>query len=80
MGRPHAGGMDEEPLPIGRFAGATHVGPYGQIGPTAHALLSRCAERRCPVRGPIREAYVPDPATTPPDRLITHLMIPLEEP
>ncbi|GAA2857530.1 hypothetical protein GCM10010517_15900 [Streptosporangium fragile] len=67
-------------LPGGRFAGATHVGPYGQIGLTAHALLSWCAERRRPVRGPIREVYVSDPATTPPDRLSTHLMIPLEEP
>jgi hypothetical protein len=66
-------------LPGGRFASATHVGPYGQIGLTAHALLSWCAERRHPVHGPIREMCVSDPATTPPDRLITHLMIPLEE-
>ncbi len=72
-------GTELNVLPGGRFAGATHVGPYGQIGLTAHALLSWCAERRCPVRGPIREVYVSDPATTPPDRLITHLMIPLEE-
>ncbi|SEH00851.1 effector-binding domain-containing protein [Nonomuraea solani] len=72
-------GAQLDVLPGGRFASATHVGPYGQIGLTAHALLSWCAERRCPVRGPIREVYVSDPATTPPDRLITHLMIPLEE-
>ncbi|MEQ4725716.1 MerR family transcriptional regulator [Nonomuraea sp. B19D2] len=72
-------GAELDVLPGGRFASATHVGPYGQIGLTAHALLSWCAERRCPVRGPIREVYVSDPATTPPDRLITHLMIPLEE-
>lgn len=66
-------------LPGGRFAAATHVGPYDQIGLTAHALLSWCAERRHAVRGPLREVYVSDPATTAPERLITHLMIPLEE-
>lgn len=66
-------------LPGGRFARVTHVGPYDQIGLTAHALLSWCAERRHAVRGPLREVYVSDPATTPPDRLVTHLMIPLEE-
>jgi DNA-binding transcriptional MerR regulator len=73
-------GAELDVLPGGRFARATHVGPYDQIGLTAHALLSWCAERRHPVRGPIREVYLSDPATTPPDRLITHLMIPLEEP
>ncbi|MEV5896268.1 MerR family transcriptional regulator [Nonomuraea fuscirosea] len=72
-------GAELDVLPGGRFAQATHVGPYDQVGLTAHALLSWCAERLCPVRGPIREVYVSDPATTPPDRLITHLMIPLEE-
>ncbi|MEV0308603.1 MerR family transcriptional regulator [Nonomuraea fuscirosea] len=72
-------GAELDVLPGGRFARATHVGPYDQVGLTAHALLSWCAERLCPVRGPIREVYVSDPATTPPDRLITHLMIPLEE-
>ncbi|MEV4807396.1 MerR family transcriptional regulator [Nonomuraea sp. NPDC049421] len=72
-------GADLDVLPGGRFATATHVGPYTQVGLTAHALLTWCAERRHPVRGPLREAYVSDPATTPPDRLITHLLIPLEE-
>lgn len=79
VGEEPVAGAELDVLPGGRFAGATHVGPYDQIGLTAHALLSWCAERRCPVRGPIREVYVSDPATTPPDRLITRLMIPLEE-
>ncbi|MFD1537236.1 MerR family transcriptional regulator [Nonomuraea guangzhouensis] len=66
-------------LPGGTFAAATHIGPYDQISLTAHAVLAWCAERRHPMRGPIREVYVSDPARTPPDELITHLMIPLEE-
>ncbi|MDU0290639.1 GyrI-like domain-containing protein [Saccharothrix longispora] len=74
-----ASGWDAELLPGGEFACATHVGPYDQIPLTVHALLAWCAERGHPLRGPIREVYVSDPATTEPDRLVTHLMIPLEE-
>ncbi|MBT2225396.1 GyrI-like domain-containing protein [Nonomuraea sp. NEAU-A123] len=73
------GGARVDVLPGGTFAAATHVGPYDQISLTVHAVLAWCAERRHPMRGPIREVYVSDPARTPPDELITHLMIPLEE-
>ncbi|MEW9547292.1 MerR family transcriptional regulator [Nonomuraea sp. NPDC050783] len=72
-------GLALEALPGGAFACATHVGPYDQISLTTHAVLAWCAERGHPLRGPIREVYVSDPATTEPDRLVTHLMIPLEE-
>ncbi|WP_433430446.1 MerR family transcriptional regulator [Nonomuraea sp. CA-141351] len=72
-------GLSLEVLPGGAFACATHVGPYDQISLTAHAVLAWCAERGHPLRGPIHEVYVSDPATTEPDRLVTHLMIPLEE-
>jgi DNA-binding transcriptional MerR regulator len=72
-------GVDTEVLPGGSFACATHVGQYDQISLTAHAVLAWCAERGHPLRGPIREVYVSDPATTEPDRLVTHLMIPVEE-
>lgn len=73
------GGAQVDVLPGGAFATATHLGPYDQISLTAHAVLAWCAERRHPMRGPIREVYVSDPAHTPPDQLITHLMIPLED-
>lgn len=73
------GGAQVDVLPGGTFAAATHLGPYDQISLTAHAVLAWCAERRHPMRGPIREVYVSDPARTPPDQLITHLMIPLED-
>ncbi|MEV6522456.1 MerR family transcriptional regulator [Longispora sp. NPDC051575] len=67
-------------LPGGTFACATHVGPYDQITLTGHALLSWCAARGHPPTGPLREVYVSDPATTAPEHLVTHLMVPLEEP
>ncbi|GLX00029.1 GyrI-like domain-containing protein [Microtetraspora sp. NBRC 16547] len=66
-------------LPGGTFASATHVGPYDQISLTAHALLAWCAERGHLPAGPMREIYVSDPSSTPPERLVTHLMIPLED-
>jgi DNA-binding transcriptional MerR regulator len=72
-------GLGLEVLAGGEFACATHVGPYDQISLTAHAVLSWCAERGHSLRGPIREVYASDPATTEPDRLVTHLMISLEE-
>ncbi|WP_049576797.1 MerR family transcriptional regulator [Nonomuraea sp. SBT364] len=72
-------GVRAETLPGGSFAMATHVGPYGQISLTAHAVLAWCAERRLRVGGPIREVYVSDPAVTPPEQLVTHLMVCLEE-
>ncbi|QFY09720.1 MerR family transcriptional regulator [Nonomuraea phyllanthi] len=74
-----AGGAEVRVLRGGRFASVTHVGPYDQISLTAYALLAWCAERRCGVRGPLREVYVSDPAVTAPDDLVTHLMIGLEE-
>ncbi|MEU7530409.1 GyrI-like domain-containing protein [Saccharothrix sp. NPDC042600] len=67
----------DEVLPGGTFARATHVGPYDQVPLTAHALLTWCVEHGHPLRGPLREVYVSDPATTAPDDLVTHLMIPL---
>jgi DNA-binding transcriptional MerR regulator len=73
------GGVPVRVLPGGRFACATHVGPYDQMSLTAHGVLAWCGERRCAVRGPIREVYVSDPAVTSPDHLVTHLMICLEE-
>ncbi|MFF5207623.1 MerR family transcriptional regulator [Streptosporangium sp. NPDC000396] len=66
-------------LPGGVFACATHVGPYDQINLTAHALLAWCAERGYAPYGPIREVYLSDPAATPPEELVTRLMIRLED-
>ncbi|MGI5351948.1 MerR family transcriptional regulator [Streptomyces sp. CA-250714] len=66
-------------LPGGVFACATHIGPYAQIPLTAHALLAWCAEHGHALAGPLREVYVDDPAVTPPDQLVTRLMVPVRE-
>lgn len=67
-------------LPGGRFACAVHVGPYDQIPLTVHALLAWCAEHGRTPGGPLREVYLSDPAVTPPARLVTELLMPMEEP
>lgn len=66
---------DGQLLAGGRFAAATHQGPYEHIQLTAHALLAWCAERGLEVTGPIREVYLDDPATTPAELLRTDLMV-----
>ncbi|GAA4632227.1 hypothetical protein GCM10023196_064770 [Actinoallomurus vinaceus] len=72
-------GTSADVLPGGLFASATHVGPYDQIDLTAHALLAWTGDRGHTPVGPLREVYVSDPTSTPPERLVTHLMIRLEE-
>ncbi len=72
-------GTRPDVLPGGVFARAVHIGPYDQIGLTAHALLAWCAERGHQPPGPIREVYLSDPAVTPPEQLITHLLVRLED-
>ncbi|MEU9831282.1 GyrI-like domain-containing protein [Streptosporangium sp. NPDC048047] len=73
-------GTSPDVLPGGLYASVTHVGPYDQISLTTHALLAWLGERGHTPDGPLREVYVSDPRTTSPDRLVTHLMIKLEDP
>ncbi|RCG20142.1 MerR family transcriptional regulator [Sphaerisporangium album] len=72
-------GLTPGVLPGGTFARAVHTGPYDQTGLTAHGLLAWCAERGHRPPGPLREVYVSDPSVTPPEALITYLMIQVEE-
>ncbi|RJL35309.1 MerR family transcriptional regulator [Bailinhaonella thermotolerans] len=69
----------EEVLPGGLFATAVHSGPYDQVPLTAHAVLAWCGDHGLTPRGQMREVYVSDPATTPAERLTTHVMIQVEE-
>jgi DNA-binding transcriptional MerR regulator len=73
-------GATPDVLAGGSFASATHVGPYQQITVTAHGLLAWCGERGHTPTGPLREVYVSDPTQTPPEQLVTHLRIRLEDP
>ena len=68
-----------EVLAGGVFACATHVGPYEQLSLTAHGLLAWCGERGHLRTDRLREVDVSDPRETPPEQLVTHLMIRLED-
>jgi DNA-binding transcriptional MerR regulator len=72
-------GTAREVLGGGRFAVATHVGPYDQLSLTAHALLAWIGEHGHTVGGGLREVYLCDPQRTAPEQLVTQLMIKLEE-
>jgi DNA-binding transcriptional MerR regulator len=70
---------DPDLLPGGLFAVATHVGPYDQITLTAHALLAWVGQHGHVPVDELREVYVSDPRSTPADRLVTQVMIRMEE-
>jgi DNA-binding transcriptional MerR regulator len=72
-------GTAREILDGGRFAVATHVGPYDQLSLTAHALLSWIGEHGHTVGGGLREFYISDPRRTAPEQLVTQLMLKIEE-
>ncbi|WP_433176056.1 MerR family transcriptional regulator [Actinoallomurus sp. CA-150999] len=67
-------------LPGGVYASATHIGPYDQLALTGHALFAWVTAHGHTPLGPLREVYISAPAATPPEQLVTHLMIKLEDP
>ncbi len=66
-------------LPGGMYASTTHIGPYDHVALTGHALFSWLGDHGHTPLGPLREVYVSDPASTPAERLVTRLMIKLED-
>ncbi|MFA1546579.1 MerR family transcriptional regulator [Actinomadura chokoriensis] len=65
----------EDVLPGGSFAAAVHVGPYEEIPLTVHGVLAWFGDYGHAPAGPVREVYLNDPATTPPEHLETRVMI-----
>ncbi|GGV23292.1 hypothetical protein GCM10010182_52160 [Actinomadura cremea] len=66
-------------LPGGTFASALHVGPYDEIALTVHGVLAWFGDHGHVPAGPVRELYLSDPATTPPESLETRVMIRVED-
>ncbi|MEU8800667.1 MerR family transcriptional regulator [Spirillospora sp. NPDC048819] len=69
----------DDVLPGGSFAGAVHVGPYEEIPLTVHGVLAWFGDYGHTPAGPVREVYLNDPATTPPERLETQVLIRVED-
>ncbi len=69
----------DDVLPGGAFASAVHTGPYEEISLTVHGVLAWFGDHGHTPAGPVREVYLNDPATTPPERLETRVMIRVED-
>ncbi|WP_086829834.1 MerR family transcriptional regulator [Allokutzneria sp. NRRL B-24872] len=54
-----------------------HSGPYGEISLTYHALFAWIHEHGHTPHGLVRETYLTDPRTTPPEHLVTRITIPV---
>lgn len=72
-------GLGEAELPAGRYATATHVGPYQELGDAWARLMGEWlpASGERLGEGVSYEIYRNTPETTPPAELITELYVPL---
>ncbi len=66
-------------LPAGPVARVTHVGAHDELPLAYFPLLAWVHERGHAPAGPLRERYLDDPATVPPERLRTEVSVPLSE-
>lgn len=71
-------GATVEHLPAGTVAWTLHHGAYEELGLAHHALHAWVQERGHEIAGDIREVYVNDPKTVPPEQLLTEVMLPIE--
>jgi DNA-binding transcriptional MerR regulator len=77
--RGDAPGLEAEHLPGAAMAVTTHLGPYADLPLAYHSLFAWIYEQGHRPRGPVREAYLTDPATTDPAQLVTRLQVPIED-
>jgi AraC family transcriptional regulator len=74
---PGSGDISRYILPGGRMARIVHRGPYTACEPTYHRLFNWLAQHNIPVTGPIRELYLTDPHTVPPEDVLTEILAPV---
>lgn len=72
-------GVGESHLAGGRYAMATHVGPYADLGPAWELFMTELAEAGAELDGqrPCFEVYQSDPRVTPEAEYVTLLHQPL---
>ena len=71
-------GIDVEEVQGGTVASTVHVGPYNQVGPAYVALQKWMTDNGRRPAGMMREVYLNDPATVPPEQLMTEVDWPVE--
>lgn len=70
-------GVSVEELPGGEAATLLHRGPYDQVEPSWQRLMEWVAASGRQPAGPVREVYLNEPGTVPPDELLTEMIVPL---
>ena len=56
-----------------------HVGPYEKVGDTYKILFGWIGKMKHTIEGPPTEVYWSDPETTPKEKLVTEILIPVKE-
>ena len=65
-------------IPAGKYVTATHVGPYEKFEETYNVLMAYMGEQGVDGSGVAYEFYLNDPSETPPEKLITEILIQLK--
>ncbi len=65
-------------LPAILVAGCTYVGPYDGLENAYEAVMAWLNENGYKAQFPTREVSLNDPSTTPPEQLVTQILIPVE--
>ena len=72
-------GLSYELFPGGKYSRFVLTGPYSDLGPATGRVFELVAELPIAMRDDFCiENYLNDPRVTPPDRLITEILIPTE--
>jgi predicted transcriptional regulator YdeE len=70
-------GLAYENFPGGKYSRFVLTGPYSDLPAASGEVWNIVAEKKIPVRDDYAiENYLNDPGTTPPDQLITQILIP----
>lgn len=64
-------------LPACQAVSVVHVGPYDKLEQAYGAAFAYINEHGYRVAGPMRDVYFNDPATTPPEKLVTEILVPV---
>ena len=70
--------IERHDLPGGRAVVATHIGPYDQLQASWDAIGAWMKERGLEQRAAPWEQYISDCETTPPEKLETRIIWPIE--
>ncbi|OGU14206.1 MAG: hypothetical protein A2X61_14585 [Ignavibacteria bacterium GWB2_35_12] len=65
-------------LPAGKVVKAVYTGPYDKMMSAYDKVMAFIKENKLEINGRAWEQYISDPASTPNDKLITHIYFPVE--